>query len=121
MAILRDSPDDGHRLAESSRARDHMANERTYLAWVRTGLTVMVVGLAIAKFVDDGAAHALAAGLVLIGAGALSVVEGSRRYRRINREIEGGRYVTGTLWAAPVIATAGLMVAVAVALVLLLV
>ncbi|WP_139307046.1 DUF202 domain-containing protein, partial [Modestobacter sp. DSM 44400] len=27
------------------RARDHLANERTYLAWLRTGANVMVVGL----------------------------------------------------------------------------
>lgn len=33
----------------SSRARDHMANERTHLAWLRTAANVMVVGLAIVR------------------------------------------------------------------------
>ena len=29
-----------------------MANERTYLAWMRTAANVMVVGLVLAKFAD---------------------------------------------------------------------
>jgi putative membrane protein len=32
------------------RYRDHAANERTYLAWVRTGITVMVLGFIVEKF-----------------------------------------------------------------------
>jgi uncharacterized membrane protein YidH (DUF202 family) len=32
------------------RARDHLANERTFLAWVRTGIGVIVFGFAIARF-----------------------------------------------------------------------
>ena len=31
-------------------ARDHLANERTYLAWLRTGVTLMGVGVALVKF-----------------------------------------------------------------------
>ena len=34
--------------------RDHLANERTQLAWLRTGANVMVVGLAVARFGGDG-------------------------------------------------------------------
>ncbi len=30
--------------------RDYAANERTYLAWVRTGITVMALGFIVAKF-----------------------------------------------------------------------
>ncbi|CAF5171316.1 unnamed protein product, partial [Rotaria sp. Silwood1] len=29
---------------------DHLANERTFLAWIRTGLTVFTLGCAIARF-----------------------------------------------------------------------
>jgi putative membrane protein len=29
------------------RYRDHAANERTYLVWVRTGITVMVLGFIV--------------------------------------------------------------------------
>lgn len=30
--------------------KDHAANERTYLAWIRTGVTVMMLGFFIEKF-----------------------------------------------------------------------
>jgi putative membrane protein len=29
--------------------RDHLANERTYLAWIRTGIATMGFGVVIAK------------------------------------------------------------------------
>lgn len=34
----------------SSRLRDHAANERTLLAWIRTGIALMAFGFAIARF-----------------------------------------------------------------------
>ena len=33
-----------------TKVTDHMANERTYLAWVRTGITIMALGFVVAKF-----------------------------------------------------------------------
>ena len=32
-----------------STARDHLANERTYLAWLRTAVGAVGLGLAVAK------------------------------------------------------------------------
>jgi putative membrane protein len=32
------------------RASDHLANERTFLAWVRTSISVVVFGFVVAKF-----------------------------------------------------------------------
>lgn len=34
----------------SSRARDHMANERTFLAWIRTSIGIMAFGFVVEKF-----------------------------------------------------------------------
>jgi putative membrane protein len=34
----------------ANRARDHLANERTFLAWVRTGIATIVFGFAIGRF-----------------------------------------------------------------------
>jgi len=31
-------------------ARDHLANERTFLAWIRTGIVGVVFGFAIGRF-----------------------------------------------------------------------
>jgi putative membrane protein len=33
-----------------STVSDHLANERTYLAWLRTGVTVIALGFVVAKF-----------------------------------------------------------------------
>lgn len=31
-------------------ARDHLANERTFLAWIRTSISIIVFGFVVAKF-----------------------------------------------------------------------
>ena len=35
---------------DPNRARDHLANERTFLAWLRTGVAIIVFGFAIGRF-----------------------------------------------------------------------
>jgi putative membrane protein len=35
---------------DDERVRDHLANERTYLAWLRSGVATMGFGVVIAKF-----------------------------------------------------------------------
>jgi putative membrane protein len=37
-------------VARDSQFRDHAANERTLLAWIRTGIALMAFGFAIARF-----------------------------------------------------------------------
>jgi putative membrane protein len=93
-----------------SRVRDHLANERTYLAWLRTSANVMIVGLAIAKFLQVGQWRAVIGGLVLVATGAAGAVIGMVRYRRINRELEAGRFVTGASSTTPLWAGAVLLV-----------
>ncbi|MEC7838462.1 MAG: DUF202 domain-containing protein [Chlamydiota bacterium] len=39
---------------ESSERTSVLANERTYAAWLRTGLTALAAGLGIEKFLGDG-------------------------------------------------------------------
>ncbi len=102
-----------------SRTRDHLANERTYLAWLRTAANVMVVGLAIAKFASSSGASAVAAGGVLIVVGAVGLGYGTIRYRKVNREIESNDYITGSRGRAPVVASTVLVIAMLMALVLL--
>lgn len=34
----------------NNRARDHLANERTFLAWIRTSIAILSLGFVIAKF-----------------------------------------------------------------------
>ena len=79
---------------------DHAANERTYLAWVRTALAFMAFGLLIERFdlfvrrlPAGGSAAAApsqiaeAAGLLLIFFGILVLAVSSARYVRFKRYI----------------------------------
>src|ERR1700691_4906519 len=36
--------------SESGKASSHLANERTYLAWIRTSISIIVFGFVVAKF-----------------------------------------------------------------------
>jgi putative membrane protein len=77
-----------------SRARTHLANERTFLAWLRTGLSLVALGLASAQFLD----HDLVPGfplttvfaLFLVASGVGLTVLGGIRYAHAGREIEAG-------------------------------
>jgi putative membrane protein len=68
-----------------SRARTHLANERTYLAWLRTGITLIALGLAAAQFLDPGVMPGvpvvglLSTGVIVLGAFTVGV--GLYRYR----------------------------------------
>lgn len=106
------------REGEGSRARDHLANERTYLAWIRSGANVMILGLIVAQF-SRGGAFAWAAGVILVAVGVAGVLYGLRRYRFVNRQIENGEYSTGTTGRAVTMAAVVLVTAVLVAFALL--
>lgn len=75
-----------------SRARTHLANERTFLAWFRTGITLVALGLAAAQFLarDVAPGVPLVRGLstIVIATGAFIVVVGAYRYREGSRRIE---------------------------------
>lgn len=107
----------------ASRARDHMANERTYLAWLRTAANIMIVGLVVARFGGGGevTATTLSAGGILLAAGAAGVIYGTSRYRAVSRELESGEYVTGGQSTGPTLAAVVLVLALLAALALLLV
>lgn len=60
-----------HEVGEAPDYRFTLANERTFLAWVRTALAMMAAGVAVVQFVPglDVVRHAL--GLLLIVLGGL--------------------------------------------------
>jgi putative membrane protein len=94
-------------LAETNpnRARDHLANERTFLAWVRTGAAIVVFGFAIGRFsiamrqLTALEGHPIrTAGLSVwmgassIIAGVLLVVAGLVRYRKTRTQLDAGTF-----------------------------
>jgi putative membrane protein len=105
----------------STRARDHLANERTYLAWLRTAAAVMALGIAVASFPNHVSGTSAAAGGLLVATGAAGIVLGTRRYRQVTRELESGTYITGTRGRVAILASSVLIVSLVTALILVLI
>jgi uncharacterized membrane protein YidH (DUF202 family) len=94
----------------SNRARDHLANERTFLAWVRTGVAVVVFGFAIGRFaiairqlvqlqgnasqgnVSRTAGLSVWIGTMAIFGGVVLTIAGLLRYRHTRAQLESGRF-----------------------------
>jgi putative membrane protein len=82
--------------------RTHLANERTFAAWIRTGLSVGAVGIAVAHFSptgqrESGRVMGLGGALLVIGIGLIAF--GGRRYAQVNRHL--GTASAPALPAAP--------------------
>ena len=77
---------------EGSTARDQLANERTFLAWVRTGLGFVGIGVVLEKLIEQRGGAAIVMGLVFIASGVAMLVYGLLRYRRIAGLLSEGRF-----------------------------
>jgi putative membrane protein len=102
-----------------ARARTHLANERTFLAWFRTGITLVALGLAGAQLLGGGSSVdrsivLLLATLVVVTGGFLIMV-GLVRYRVGRRRIDAGDFRPA--WGSIVIAGTLAVVVSAVAVV----
>jgi putative membrane protein len=96
-------------------ARFSLANERTFLAWIRTSLALLAGALAVAQFVDPflvtGARTALTVLLALLG---LSLpLWAYRRWSTVERALRLGQglpYTRAVLVVALVLGAAGVLV-----------
>ena len=90
---------------DPNRARDHLANERTFLAWLRTGVAIIVFGFAIGRFAiairqlqsisgksSETTGLSVWLGTVAIVAGVVLTLAGLVRYRRVRAQLESGRF-----------------------------
>jgi putative membrane protein len=89
---------------------DHAANERTFLAWVRTSIAVTAFGFLVERFdiflaalvptARSFAIHRSAfgdvAGLILIVAGVVMIVLATVRFLKTAKEIDSATVVPGT-------------------------
>lgn len=69
--------------------RFFLANERTFLAWARTGLTLIAGGVAMA-FIAPDIKYGTFAGLGAIGFGGVLTLVGYVRYRKADTSIKTG-------------------------------
>lgn len=76
--------------------REHLANERTLLSWVRTGVSLISFGLVIERLgAQVGSAGTSGAfGLALAILGCLTLVMGTAQFLRSRRGIETGNFVS---------------------------
>ncbi len=97
-------PEDTPPPPANRRTSDHLANERTFLAWVRTSISLTGLGFVVARFglwLRELAAHSpggaaavrhtglsLKLGVGMMAAGGLLVVLAAGRYGRVRRAID---------------------------------
>lgn len=90
---------------EEKRATEYLANERTFLAWIRTSLAIISLGFVVAKFslwLRELAAQlaprmqtsqmgvSLPIGVTMMALGGVLAVLAAWRYHVVNRAIESG-------------------------------
>ncbi|HEX8265634.1 MAG TPA: DUF202 domain-containing protein [Pyrinomonadaceae bacterium] len=93
-------------------ATEYLANERTFLAWVRTGISIITLGFALAKvriwlgelglpnspeFAQAGMGESIPLGIGMLLFGGLIVVLAAWRYSVVKRQIDRGE-VTADRW-----------------------
>ena len=84
-----------------------LANERTFLAYVRTALALQVAGLAVLQFLAHGhGALRTFLGLALVVVGSYVGLAGYRRFRDNDRSIRAGAEMHTTRAASSAIAGA---------------
>jgi len=78
--------------------RTRLANERTFLAWWRSGLTALAVGFGAGRLVPELAGgsnwpfEAIGVGFCLVGVAFMAY--GYVRHREVERELSRGRYAS---------------------------
>lgn len=103
---------------ESSLARDQLANERTFLAWIRTALGIVGVGIITARFLEAEGPAAESLGLGLIGMGSVILGYAVVHFKRVSAMIFSG-YYRPALWGPLIVAVmCALLCAGSVALIL---
>lgn len=95
-----------------NRYSDHAANERTFLAWVRTAIAIMAFGFLVERFdlfleiISPTLAHHTVspggqlvgniAGLILIALGSGAIILAMMRFRKIAVEIDSDKVLPGS-------------------------
>jgi putative membrane protein len=89
-----------------------LANERTLLAWLRTGLALVAAGVAVATYAPDLGARwgSAAVALALVGVGLGAAVGGFVRWRRYEAAIAADRPLPASRLAPGVLAAFGTVV-----------
>jgi len=93
-------------------SREHLANERTFLAWIRTSIGIMAFGFVVVKFalfvkqisMMLGEEHIVPSrgysgiiGIVLVVMGTLTTILSYISYKRTEKQINEGNYAHSSI------------------------
>lgn len=109
-----------HRIQDNvgSEARDHLANERTFLAWVRTALAVIGLGVLLGKLVETDGLLAEFIGLAMVGFGAAMLIYSVIRFEQVTAKLAVGKFPIAR-WGPLSLAMLGVAVAICAIILLL--
>lgn len=93
------------RLLKAQHVTDHLANERTFLAWIRTAVGIITLGFVVSKFglylrelaqsthsIEPSSSHSEIVGFILVALGVVMVLAALLRYLRNQRLIDEESY-----------------------------
>lgn len=91
---------------------DHLANERTFLAWIRTSIGIMAFGFVVVKFslfikqislllgkenIVQSRGYSAIVGIVLVAVGTLTAVLSYIRFKQTENQLKAGFYHSSSL------------------------
>lgn len=102
--------------ARAGNRRVHMANERTFLAWIRTSIGLMAFGFVVERFalfikqmsyvlgksnleisLPPSHGYSAIAGIFLVALGAIMSVLAFLRYKKVERQIQEDTYQASSI------------------------
>ncbi|KAJ9049237.1 hypothetical protein DSO57_1026741 [Entomophthora muscae] len=82
---------------KGSTARDHLANERTFLAWLRTSLSLTMLGVAFTQLAklgpNEGLIKAAVIGALFCALGIIFAIAGIYRYFANQYYLKKGKFL----------------------------
>jgi len=94
-------------LKKRGNASDHLANERTFLAWIRTSIGIMAFGFVVVKFslfvkqislllgradMIQNRGYSAIVGIVLVAVGTVTSILSYLRYKQTEKQLNEGSY-----------------------------
>jgi len=116
-------PDAAASRLRDRRVREHLANERTLLAWVRTSLALIALGFVVARFALFSRGFSVSSassvtstvfGIALVGGGFTAGLVGLVRFVRVKRQIDRDDFKPDA-WSLLLLVVIALAMAVALA------
>jgi putative membrane protein len=104
---MQNAPPNNERPQRPSGPADHLANERTFLAWIRTSIALMGFGFVIVKFalfirqisvalgenvVLPSKGYSAVIGVIMVALGAVMTILAFWRYRNIEKQLNTNSY-----------------------------